>query len=267
MVYDIGADILDIKMWISEHVMVWLGALFTLVIGMMLVRVLLRAMSKVLLLRDVDPGLSTFLRSVIGVILRTVVLIAVADMLGIHTTSLLAALGAAGLAVGLALQGSLSNFAGGVLILLFKPFRVGDYIEAKGMKGTVQAIDVLYTVLQTIDHRKIVIPNGNLSNNEVINYSAYPTRRSSFVIKVMPGTDLPRLLEDIRYLLSSEPRILPNPQSDISVDNLNDGGLQITIHYFTTVTEIANTSTDFVSALYMQLGRSGIVLWSPRGVQ
>src|SRR5690606_22091418 len=136
------------------------------------------------------PTLNSFLRGLVSVVLKVLLLVSVASMVGIATTSFVAVIGAAGLAVGLALQGSLANFAGGVLILIFKPFKVGDAIEAQGFVGTVIEIQILHTILNTFDNRRVVIPNGSLSNSSLINMSINTTRRADMSFGISYNDDI-----------------------------------------------------------------------------
>ena len=161
-------------------------AIVTLIIGLWLINRFVGVLDEL----GRRPTLNKFLCGLISVILKILLLISVASMVGIATTSFIAVIGAAGLAVGLALQGSLANFAGGVLILIFKPFKVGDVIDAQGYLGSVVEIQILYTVINTFDNRRVVIPNGNLSNASLTNLSAYPTRRCDMTFGIGYGDDI-----------------------------------------------------------------------------
>jgi small conductance mechanosensitive channel len=202
-------------------------ALATLVLGFWAIRLLTRALNRLMRLRDVDPTLRPFLKSITSIALKILLLLTVAGMIGIQTTSFVAALGAAGLAIGLALQGSLSNFAGGVLILLFKPFRVGDTIESRGHIGTVDEIQILYTTLITADNKKVVIPNGVLSNNDIVNFSGLPTRRIDLKLALSYESDVSRAKEIILQIARSESRILKDPEPSVGVSGLADTGVHL----------------------------------------
>src|SRR5690554_2245362 len=166
-----------------------LTAIITLVIGLWLVKYLRKVIVKALERADVDKALFIFLNSLCSFIFKALVYITAFSMLGVEMTAFIAILGAAGLAVGLALQGSLANFAGGVLILLFKPFRVGDYIEGGSQDGTVERIDILHTVLKAVNGQKVVIPIGDLANSAIINYSAKETRRAVMYVRTSYQAD------------------------------------------------------------------------------
>ncbi len=202
-------------------------ALVTLLIGLWLIKRLVGALETRLAAKD--PTLSKFLCGLIGVTLKILLLISVASMVGIATTSFIAVMGAAGLAVGLALQGSLANFAGGVLILIFKPFRVGDVIEAQGYLGTVVEIQILYTILNTFDNRRIVIPNGNLSNASLINLSAYDTRRCDMSFGIGYGDDIGKAKAIIQRLIDADPRALKEPAPMVVVGGLGESSVDFTV--------------------------------------
>ncbi|SFL86701.1 mechanosensitive ion channel family protein [Marinobacter zhejiangensis] len=202
-------------------------AVITLIVGLWLINRMVRVLDARLSAKD--PTLGKFLGGLISATLKILLLISVASMVGIATTSFVAIMGAAGLAVGLALQGSLSNFAGGVLILIFKPFKVGDVIEAQGYLGTVVEIQILYTVLNTFDNRRIVIPNGNLSNSSLINLSAYDTRRVDMTFGIGYGDDISKAKAVITRLLEQDERVLKDPAPMVVVGKLNDSSVDFTV--------------------------------------
>jgi small conductance mechanosensitive channel len=148
-------------------------------------------------------------------------------MVGIATTSFVAIIGAAGLVVGLALQGSLANFAGGVLILIFKPFKVGDTIEAQGYLGAVDEISILYTIVNTFDNRRIVIPNGSLSNATLVNVSIYDTRRCDMTFRIGYGDDIDKAKEILKRLMEEDERSLTNPDPRICVGSIGDSSVNL----------------------------------------
>lgn len=202
-------------------------AIVTLLAGLWLINRFIRLLDAKL--GEKDPTLNKFLCGLLSVLLKALLLISVASMVGIATTSFIAVLGAAGLAIGLALQGSLSNFAGGVLILVFKPFRAGDVIEAQGFIGTVVEIQILYTIVNTFDKRRVTIPNGHLSNNSVTNYSAYPTRRIEMNFGIGYGDDIQKAKALIRGLLDEDERVLQDPEPLVVVSGLGDSSVNITV--------------------------------------
>lgn len=203
-------------------------ALITLILGWWLINVLTRALRKAMNRSRSDMGqLSSFFSRFIAIALKVMLLVSVATMIGIETTSFIAVLGAAGLAVGLALQGSLANFAGGILIILFKPFKVGDYIDGEGGTGTVTRIDLLHTVLLTVDNKVITIPNGQLSNNSVTNYSMEETRRVDFNIGVAYHTDIKQARNVVLDTLKGDERVLADPAPVSFLTSLDDSSMNI----------------------------------------
>jgi small conductance mechanosensitive channel len=204
-------------------------ALILLLAGIYAIRFLLRMVFRALTKYEFDPSLTTFLISFLNAMLWIVLMISIATTLGVEMTSFIAILGAAGLAVGLALQGSLSNFAGGVLILVFKPFRVNDTIEAQGTIGAVESIDILYTKVRNFDNKVVTIPNGALANNAIVNYSNKPTRRVEFLVGVAYGTDIKKTRQLILDQLSSDERVLEDPAPVVNFSRFGDSSLDLVI--------------------------------------
>ncbi len=193
-----------------------IGALLVFIIGKWVIKAIMKYLEK-WMQDNLDPSLFSFVRSVVKAVLYILLIITAASTLGIQMTSFVAILGAAGLAVGLALQGSLANFAGGVLILTFRPFNVGDFIEVDGVKGKVDSIQILYTKLATKDNKQVVIPNGNISNSNVINYSAKDTRRVDLVFGVGYEADIMRVKEILTGIVNKHELILDDPAPLIRV--------------------------------------------------
>ncbi|MFH1529917.1 MAG: mechanosensitive ion channel domain-containing protein [Pseudomonadota bacterium] len=200
-------------------------AVVVLVVGWWAIGVAVRMLKLVLGKKDVDAGVVTFLSSLAGIGLKAALLVSVAGMIGIATTSFVALIGAAGLAVGLALQGSLANFAGGVLILLFKPFKVGDFIQAQDQMGTVREIQIFNTILKTPDNKTIIIPNGKLSNDSMVNFSTESTRRVDMVFGVGYGDDVDKVKATLEALVAADPRILKDPAHLVVLAELADSSV------------------------------------------
>lgn len=205
------------------------AAILTLIVGWWLIGRINRWFEKTLENRDVEVSLIPFLCSLVNALLKVLLLVSVASMVGIATTSFVAVLGAASLAVGLALQGSLSNFAGGVLILLFKPFKVGDYIESDGVKGTVQSITVLNTFLSTLTGNNAILPNGSVANNKIINYSMQATRRVDLSVGIGYDEDVELAKKVIREALLAMPNVLKDPAPFIGVVGFGDSSVDLAI--------------------------------------
>jgi len=200
-------------------------AIVTLLVGLWLVNRFVRLLDH--RLGKKDPTLNKFLCGLISAVLKVMLLISVASMIGIETTSFIAVVGAAGLAIGLALQGSLANFAGGVLILIFKPFKVGDTIEAEGHLGSVAEIQILYTVLNTFDNKRIVIPNGSLSNATLINVSVYDKRRCDMTFGIGYDDDIDKAKKVLQRLFEEDERSLTDPAPRICVGGLGDNSVDL----------------------------------------
>jgi len=200
-------------------------AIITLVLGLWLINRCIGVLDKKLGAKD--PTLNKFLSGLISAILKVMLLISVASMIGIATTSFIAVIGAAGLAIGLALQGSLANFAGGVLILIFKPFKVGDTIEAQGYLGAVAEIQILYTVVNTFDNRRIVIPNGSLSNATLVNVSIYDKRRCDMTFGIHYDDDIDKAKAILKRLFDEDERSLKDPEPRICVGSLGDNSVNL----------------------------------------
>lgn len=202
-------------------------ALVVLIVGLWIIKRLVKLFRQTLVKREVDASLSPFLTSIVGALLKVMLIISIASMTGIAMTSFIAVLGAAGLAVGLALQGSLANFAGGVLILILKPFKVGDFIEGASHSGTVREIQIFYTYLTTPSGQEISIPNAQLSNNAVKNYSFHPSRRLDMTFGISYNDDIDQAKEVLRKLAEEEQRFLEEQGVTIFVEALADSSVNL----------------------------------------
>ncbi|MDG2279605.1 MAG: mechanosensitive ion channel, partial [Flavicella sp.] len=193
---------------VSEYGLKLVGAIAVWIIGSMIVKSMVNGFDKVLDKSKTDPSLKPFLKSIVGVLLKALLVITVLTMLGIEMTSFVAILGAAGLAVGMALSGTLQNFAGGVMILIFKPFKIGDFIDAQGYTGVVSEIQIFNTIMKTLDNKTIIIPNGGLSTSSMTNFSVEPFRRVDFTFGVGYGDSTEKTKEVLNALISADKRIL-----------------------------------------------------------
>jgi len=204
-------------------------AILTLIIGLWVIRKIVKLVRKLMEKRNVDMSLRGFLSGIVNIGLKVLLIVSIASMVGIETTSFIAVLGAAGLAVGLALQGSLANFAGGVLILLFKPFKVGDFIETQGISGTVQSISVLNTIVLTPENNTAVIPNGPVANDKVINYTQVKPRRVDLVVGIGYGEDIDKAKEVIMNVMKADERVLENPAPFVGVVGLGASSVDLAV--------------------------------------
>ncbi|NCE86491.1 mechanosensitive ion channel family protein [Pseudomonas sp. Q1] len=217
---------------IMEYGSRFLLAVVTLAIGWWLINVLTHRVGRLLALRNADLALQHFITSLANIALKMMLVVNVASMIGVATTSFVAAIGAATLAIGLALQGSLANFAGGVLILLFRPFRIGDWIEAQGTSGTVDSIQIFHTVLRTGDNKTVIIPNGSLSNGIITNTNRQPTRKVVFDVGVDYDADLQKARE-VLLELAKDPRVLADPAAVAVVSTLGDSSITVSLRCWT----------------------------------
>lgn len=217
---------------IMEYGSRFLLAVLTLAIGWWLINVLTHRVGRLLALRNADLALQHFITSLANIALKVMLVVNVASMIGVATTSFVAAIGAATLAIGLALQGSLANFAGGVLILLFRPFRIGDWIEAQGTSGTVDSIQIFHTVLRTGDNKTVIIPNGSLSNGLITNTNRQPTRKVVFDVGVDYEADLQKARE-VLLELAKDPRVLADPAAVAVVSTLGDSSITVSLRCWT----------------------------------
>lgn len=209
-----------------------LGAILWLVIGWWLIKIIIGYLKKFFDKQNHDPALVKFLLNLANGILIVLLLISVVGMLGIETTSFIAILGAAGLAIGLALQGSLSNFAGGVLILLLKPFKLGDWIEVNGISGSVKDISMFYTKLNTFGNQLAIIPNGELSNENIINYSAEDKRRDAITIGISYESNIKLAKDTLMGLLKEQEDILEDPAPAVVVTELADSAVNLSVRFW-----------------------------------
>jgi small conductance mechanosensitive channel len=238
-------------------------AIVTLIIGLWIIK---RIVGKVEhhFASKADPTLAGFMSSLTSVLLKMMLLIAVASMVGIETTSFVAVLGAAGLAVGFALQGSLSNFAGGVLILFFKPFKVGDLIEAQGYIGVVKEIQIFNTILTTGDNRVVIIPNGALSNSSMVNINQQDTRRVDFVFGIGYSDDIDKAKAIIEGLVTSDARVLKDPAHMIAVSELADSSVNFTVRVWTKTADYWAVYFTMFEAVKKSFDEQGISIPFPQ---
>ena len=210
----------------------FLWAIFLLISGTYVIRFINKMVNKFFLKKDYDLALETFLQSFISIALKIVLFVLVITQLGVQTTSLVAVLASAGLAIGLALQGSLANFAGGVLILLFKPFKVGDWISAQSVDGTVKEISIFTTKLSTFGNQIAIIPNGQLSNNTIINYNALDTRRDKIDVGIGYSSNIKKAKEILLAICNERDTILKEPAPEVYVGELADSSVNLTLRFW-----------------------------------
>lgn len=241
-----------------------IGAIITLIIGWWIIKVIQRSVRKGFEKKEMEPSLRGFLNSMIGILLKTLLLISVVGMIGVQMTSFIAILGAAGLAVGMALSGTLQNFAGGVIILLFKPFKVGDYIEAQGHSGSVNEIQIFNTILKTPDNKTIIIPNGGLSTGSMINYSTEPQRRVDFVFGIGYGDDVDKAKAVIQRIIDEDDRILKDPESFVAVTELADSSVNLVVRVWAEASNYWGIYFDMHEKVYKTFDKEGLNIPFPQ---
>ncbi|ROM92525.1 mechanosensitive ion channel family protein [Pseudomonas brassicacearum] len=240
-------------------------AVITLAIGWWLINKLTQKVGKLLALRNADLALQGFMSSLANIILKVLLMVSVASMVGVETTSFVAAIGAAGLAIGLALQGSLANFAGGVLILLFRPFRIGDVIEAQGITGTVDSIQIFHTLLRTGDNKTVIVPNGNLSNGIITNHNRQQTRKVVFDVAVNYDADLQKAREVLLELAKDE-RVLADPAPVAVVSTLGDSSITVSLRVWVKTADYWDVLFQFNEHSRDRLKAAGIDIPYPQRV-
>ncbi len=244
-----------------------IGAILLLIVGLWIIRILMKLMRKALRKRGVDDTLQKFLTNLIGWIFRVMLFIAVLGQLGIESTSFVAVLGAAGLAVGLALQGSLSNFAGGVLIMLFRPFKVGDLIEAQGELGVVKEIQIFTTVLTSPQNKRVIIPNGSLSNGNITNYSAEGILTIFHVIGVSYDADIKQTKQVLMEVLTSQEKVLSDPAPMVEVSALGESSVDFAVRPSVKAEDYWAVYFDTLERAKVALDAAGIEIPYPHSVE
>ena len=227
-------------------------------VGRMVVGLLMRGLKKMMQAQDVDVTLQTFVGNLVRMVLLIFVIIAAISALGIQTTSFIAIVGAAGLAIGLALQGSLSNFASGVLIVLFRPYKVGDFVEAAGISGVVEEVQILTTVLKTGDNKKVIVPNGQIMDSVITNYSANDQRRVDMTFGVSYDDDLDKVRSTLEQLIAADDRILDDPACTIAVSALADSSVNFVVRPWVKSADYWGVMFDLTEAIKKRFDKEGI---------
>lgn len=204
-------------------------AIITLIIGLWVIKLITKGVSRLMDKKEMDATLKPFIISLLSALLKVMLVISVIGMIGVQMTSFIAILGAAGLAVGMALSGTLQNFAGGVMILIFKPFKVGDVLEAQGYLGVVKEIQLFNTIMLSLDNKTIIIPNGGLSTSSMVNYSTQPTRRVDMTFGIGYTDDIDKAKGILDGLLANHPKVLKDPAHFIALSELADSSVNFTV--------------------------------------
>ena len=228
------------------------------IIGRLIISFLNKMLARILQRRKVDAGVQSFVRSLVNILLMILLVIAVISKLGIETTSFAALLASAGVAIGMALSGNLQNFAGGLIILIFRPYKVGDWIEAQGESGSVKEIQIFHTILTTADNKVVYIPNGSASSGTIVNYSREETRRVDWTVGVEYGEHFDRVEETVRSILAADKRILDKPAPTVGLSALDASSVNIVIRVWVNNSDYWGVYYDVQRAIYEEFNKAGI---------
>ena len=241
-----------------------IGAIVTLLIGAWVIRKVVKATGSQLTKTNIEPMIIPTIKGVVKITLWAALLLAVVTQIGINTSGFIAVFGAAGLAVGLALQGSLSNFAGGILLLTLKPFRAGEFVEINGQSGTVHGVSMINTVLKTPDNKTIYLPNGAVAGGNIINFTLEPTRRWDKVFGIGYGDDFEKAKKIITDLLEKDERVHKEPAPLVRVGNLGDSSVDITVRAWVDTAEYWNLNWDMIENVKKEFDKQGISIPFPQ---
>ena len=231
-----------------------IGGIIVLIIGLWITKLITKSVGKALVRSNVDQSLVPFFKNLTNIVLKILVIITVMSLIGIQMTSFIAILGAAGLAVGMALSGTLQNFAGGVIILAFKPFKIGDFIEAQGYLGTVKEISVFATSLNTVDKKLIIIPNGPLSTGSLTNFSAELQRRVDWTFGIAYGDNIDDFKRAINDFIAEDPRILKEPASFIGLSELGGSSVNFSVKVWVNSPDYWDVFFEMNEKVYKRFG-------------
>jgi small conductance mechanosensitive channel len=258
----------EISGLVDTYVIPWsiniVMALIIYVIGRIIVKILVNLFGKVMARSKYDDMLVDFVKAILNSILMLFVIVASLDRLGVDTTSLVAILGAAGLAIGLSLQGSLQNFAAGVMLLVFRPFKAGDFVEAGGTAGVVKSISIFTTIMTTPDNKEIIVPNGSIYSGNITNYSAKPTRRVDMVVGISYDSDLRKAKAILNEMVAADERILKDPEPKVAVSELADSSVNFIVRPWVASADFWAVKWDFTEAVKLRFDQEGIIIPYPQ---
>ena len=235
-----------------------LGAVIIFVVGKFLISFLKKMLARILKRRQMDAGVQSFVRSLVSILLNLLLVVAIVSKLGIETTSFAALLASAGVAIGMALSGNLQNFAGGLIILVFKPYKVGDWIDIQSVSGTVREIQIFHTILTTADNKVVYIPNGTLSSGTIVNYSREDTRRIEWVVGVEYGVDYDHVESVVRRILATDERILDTPAPFVALHALDASSVNVTIRVWVKTSDYWDVYFNMNKQIYATFNAEGI---------
>lgn len=233
-------------------------ALVIYFVGRFIINFIKKVLMNMMERRNMDPTIKSFLRSIVSVLLNVLLIITVVSALGINTTSFAALLASFGVAAGMALSGNLQNLAGGIVVLLFKPYRVGDYIEAQGVQGVIKEIQIFHTIILTVDNKMIHLPNGALSSGSIINYSTMPQRRVDLTISMEYGEDVEKVRKVILDVVNQDAHVLKDPAPFVRVVQLNNSSVDFTVRLWCEGANYWDVFFDNQERIYAEFNRQGI---------
>lgn len=235
-----------------------IGSIIVFIVGRFIVSMLNKLVAKVMEKRKVDVSIKTFIKSLVNILLTILLIVAVVENLGVETTSFAALLASAGVAIGMALSGNLQNFAGGLIILLFKPYKVGDWIECQNVAGTVKEIQIFHTILTTADNKVIYIPNGSLSSGVVVNYSNQVSRRVEWIVGIDYGEDYNKVEQIVKEILAKDNRILSDPAPFVALHALDASSVNVVARVWVKSEDYWNVYFDINKEIYATFNEKGI---------
>lgn len=261
-------EFMDLEKLVSTFVIPWginiLLTLATFFVGRWVANILLKVVKKLLAKSKMDVILINFVTSILHAVLLLFIVIAAMDQLGVDTTSLIALLGAAGLAVGLAMQNSLQNFAAGVMLIIFRPFKTGDFVEAGGTAGVVETISIFSTIMRTGDNREVIVPNGSIYNGTITNYSARATRRIDMVFGIGYQDDIRKAKQLLSDILSADERVLKEPEPLVAVGELADSSVNFNVRPWVKSADYWNVKFDLTEQIKLAFDDNGISIPYPQ---
>ena len=256
--------LLAVKGFVMLYGIKILAAVATFVIGRMIARFLTGAVRRLIGRADVDPTLANFLGNLTYMLLLTVVIVATVGKLGVETASFVAILGAAGFAVGFAMQGSLANFAAGVMIMIFKPFKVGDFVEAGGTSGVIVEVGIFATIMKTADNKKVIVANAGVTGGNIVNYSANDTRRVDMLFGIGYGDDIKKARETLEKILNGDDRVLKDPAPKIAISELADSSVNFVCRPWVKTADYWDVFFDTHEAVKLRFDELGISIPYPQ---
>ena len=261
-------DTQQISQFIDNYIIPWginlIMAIALYIIGKFIVGILVNVFGKVMARSKYDAMLIDFVKAIVNTILMLFVIVASLDQLGVNTTSMVAIFGAAGLAIGLSLQGSLQNFAAGVMLLVFRPFKAGDFIDAGGEMGTIMSISIFTTIMTTPDNNQIIVPNGKIYGGNITNFSANVTRRVDMVVGISYDSDLKKAKEILNEMVAADERILKDPAPAVAVSELAESSVNFVVRPWVKSADYWDVKFDFTEAVKLRFDSEGISIPFPQ---